>query len=140
MLHVQGKICLAQVEEDFMEGRLYHGNELMNQLSLKGGGPRSSPRTKSMQNIIELDGRQYLAIDNSGYCLPQDLRQASPPEVSTYPLGDHNHRLSGAWRREFSSPEGRLYDCNNLLLSLQVGVLLPLRRPMLHPEVLCLHY
>ena len=51
-----------------------------------GGVPHYSPRTKSIQKIMELD---------AGYRLTQDLHQDNPPEVGTYSLGDHDHCLPG---------------------------------------------
>ena len=54
----QGIVGLAQVEEYGMKDRLLHGKKLLKQLCLEGGGPCSSPHVKSMQSVIELDGRQ----------------------------------------------------------------------------------
>ena len=116
-----------------------HGNELLNQLCLEGGGPHSSPRAKSMQSVMELDGRQWLAVDNSGYRLPQDLHQSNTPKLGASSLGDHHHRLLGARRRELSSPEVRLYDGGNLLPVPRFGFFLPLCRAMPHSEVFGLH-
>ena len=48
-----------------------------------------------MQGIMELDGRQYPAIDDAGYRLPQDLHQANQYEVYASSLEDHHHRLLG---------------------------------------------
>ena len=62
-----------------MEYHLHHGEELQKNLFLKGSGTRSSPRAKSMQRVMELDGRQYPEIDDDGYRLPQDLHQSNPP-------------------------------------------------------------
>ena len=78
---VQGIIGLAQVEEYGMEDRLPHGNGMSKQIFLEGGGHRYYPRAKAMQSVMELDGRQYMAIDDSGYCLLQDLQQANTPEA-----------------------------------------------------------
>ena len=39
-----------------MEERLPHGDEMLKQILIEGGGTRSSPRMKAMQNIMELDG------------------------------------------------------------------------------------
>ena len=96
---VQFVVVLAQVEEDGMEYRIPHGDELMKQLCLEGGGSRSSPRSKSMQSFMDIYGRKYLVIDDVVYCLPQDLQQANPSEVSASPLGYHHHRLPGTRRR-----------------------------------------
>ena len=64
---------------------------------------------------MELDGRKYPAIDDDGYRLPQDLHKANPSEACASPLGYHHHRLLGTRSRKFSSPEGRLYDGDDLL-------------------------
>ena len=87
-----------------------------------------------MQSVMELDGRQYPVIDDARYRLPQDLHQANPSEVVASPLGDHHHRLPGAWCREFSSPEGRLNDGNDLLPVPWVGVFLLIFRTKPQPE------
>ena len=92
-----------------MEDRIPHGNDMLKKLCLEGGGPRSSPREKSMQNVMKLDVRNYPAIDDAGCYLPQDLHQANLPEVCASPIGDHHHRLPGTWRRESPPPEGRMY-------------------------------
>ena len=55
---VQGIIGLAQVKEVFMDYCLSNGDELLKQIFLKGGYPRYSPRAKSIQIVVELDGRQ----------------------------------------------------------------------------------
>ena len=46
-----------QVKEDGMEDRPPLGDELLKQILLEGGGPFPSPRSKSMQNVMKLDGR-----------------------------------------------------------------------------------
>ena len=48
VVHVQGVVGLAQVKEDGMDDRLPHGDELLKQLFLEGGGPRSYPCVKTM--------------------------------------------------------------------------------------------
>ena len=88
-----------------------------------------------MYSIMELDGRRYSAIDDSGYPLPQDLHQANTSEVDASPLGDHHHHLSETQHRELSSPEGRLYDGDNLLPVSWVSVFLFRLRAKPHPEV-----
>ena len=98
-----------------MEDRLPHGDDLLKQLCLEGGVPRSSPHAKAMQSFMGLDGRQYPTIDDAKCRLPQDLHQANLPEVGASTLGDHHRHLPGARRREFSSPEGRPNDGDNLL-------------------------
>ena len=118
-----------------MEERTPHSDELLKQLFLKGGGPHPSPRVRSMQSFMELDGIQYPTIDDAGYCLPQDLHQSNISEVGAYPLGNHHHCLTGTWRREFSSPEVRLYDGDKLLPVPWVRMFLPRRRAKLYPEV-----
>ena len=45
---VQVVVGLAQVKEDGMDDRLPHGDELLKQLFLEGGGPRSYPCVKTM--------------------------------------------------------------------------------------------
>ena len=64
---IQGILGLSQAEANVMEDRLPHGNELLKQIYLEGGGPRYSPRAKSIQIVMELDGRRYPSIDDSGY-------------------------------------------------------------------------
>ena len=81
-----------------MEDLLPRGNDLLKKIFLEGGSPRSSPRAKAMQIVMELDGRQYPEIDDSGYRLPQDLHQSNPSEVCASPLGDHRHLLPGTRR------------------------------------------
>ena len=49
---------LAHIEEDGMEDRLPHGNELLKQILLKGGVPRSSIRAKDMHIVMELDEKK----------------------------------------------------------------------------------
>ena len=136
---VQGYVGLAQLEEYGIDDRLSCGNELLKQICLEGDGPCSSPHVKFMQSVMELDGRRYPAIDDYGYHLPQDFHQANTYEVSASPLGDHHHRLLGTQRRNLSSPEGRLYDGEKLLLVPQDGVLLLCHRAKPHPEVLRPH-
>ena len=87
MVPLQGIVGLVQFEEDVMEDRLPHGDYLLKYIFFKGGGPRSYPRTKSIQGVMEMDGRRYLAIGGSGYDLSHDLHQANPPEVGAFPLG-----------------------------------------------------
>ena len=48
-----------------MEDLLPRGNDLLKKIFLEGGSPRSSPRAKAMQIVMELDGRQYPEIDDS---------------------------------------------------------------------------
>ena len=62
---VQGIIVLLQVKEYGMEDSLPHGNDLLKQLCLDGGGPCSSTRSKSMQSVLELDGKKLPEIDDS---------------------------------------------------------------------------
>ena len=88
---------------------------------------------------MELDRRQYMGIDNAGYCLPQDLYQANNFEVGASTLGDNNHHLPITKRRKFFSPEGRLYDGVDLLPVPQVGVFLPHCRFKAHPEICVPH-
>ena len=76
-----------------MEDFLPHGDEIFNHICLEDGGPCSYPFAKAMQRFMELDGRKYLAIDDSGYSLPQDLQQANPPEVGASPFGDQARAL-----------------------------------------------
>ena len=63
-------VGLAQVEEDETKDHLPHSDELLKNLCLEGGGPHSSPRAKSMQSVMDLDGRQYPAVDDAGYIHP----------------------------------------------------------------------
>ena len=123
-----------------MEDRLLHGNDILKQLCLEGGSPRSYPRVKSMQSVMALDGRKYPAIYDDVYRLPHDLHQANPYDVGASSLGDHHHRLKGTRRCKLSSPEERLYDDNNLLPVPWVGVFLPRIRAKPHPEVFGSHY
>ena len=118
-----------------MEYRLPHINKFLKQLCIDGVVPRSSPRAKSIQSVMEMDGRLYPDNDDSGYLLTQDLHQDNLLEVGASPFGYHHHHLPDAYRREFSCPEGYLYDCDNLLPVPRVGVFLPLCCTMSHPEV-----
>ena len=88
---------------------------------------------------MELDGRQYTAIEDSGYCLPQDLHQANTSEVGDSPFGDHNHHLLGTRCCELSSPEGNLYYDNNITPVSRVRVFLLCCHAKPHPKVFCPH-
>ena len=132
---VKGILGLSQVEEDGMEDRLLCGNDLLKQLFLEGGIPCSSPRAKYVKSVMELDGRRYPDIDDARYCLSKYLHQTNPPEVGAYYLEDHHHHLPGARRREFSSPEGCMYDGYNLFPFPWVGVFFLLHRTKPQPEV-----
>ena len=74
-------------------------------------------------------------MNDARYRLPQDLHHANLFEVGAYPLGDNHHHLSGTQRRDFSSPELRLYDGGDLLPVSWVGVFLPRNCMKPHPEV-----
>ena len=118
-----------------MEDRITNGNEKLKQICLEGGSPCSFPCKNAMWVVIKLDGIQYPEIDNARYCLLQDLHQSYLPEVGASPFGDHHFCLSGVRRREFSSPEGCMYDDNNLLPVSRVGVFLLLRHAKPQTEV-----
>ena len=137
MVPVQDVVSIEQVKEDGMYDHFPHIDDPTKQLLLEGGGPCSSPLVKSMQSVMELDGRRYPAIDDSGYHLPQDLHQTNPYEVDAYPLGYHHQLLPGTRRREFSSPECGLYDGDKLLPVPQVRVFLLLLWVNPHPAGVC---
>ena len=132
---VKGVLSLELVKENGMDEFIPHRDDLVKQLCLEGGSPCSSPFTKSMQSIVELDERRYPVIDDAGYHYPQDLYQDNLPEVGASPLGDHHHRPPGTKRREFYSPEVRLYYGDDILPVPWVRVFLLLRRVQPHPNV-----
>ena len=66
----QGLVGLAQVEEDKMEDLISHGNEIPKKEFLKGGGPHSYPRAKSMQSVMdwmEDNIRKWMILDIEFY-------------------------------------------------------------------------
>ena len=107
-----------------MEDCLPHGDELLKKIFLEGAGPHSSPCAKAMQSVMELYEdyiRRFMMLDiafhrTSTITIPLKL---VPP-----PLGYHHHRLPGAQRCEFSSPEVCLYGVDDLLLVPREGVFL----------------
>ena len=88
---------------------------------------------------MKLDGILYPEIENAGYRLPQGLHQSNPSEVGASPLGGHHHLPPDTRRIKLSSPEGCLYNGNELLLVLQFGAFLPRCRAKPYPEVFFPH-
>ena len=49
---VQGVVHLVQFQEDQVKDLPHHGNELMKQFDLKGGGPRTATHTGPIKGVV----------------------------------------------------------------------------------------
>ena len=59
---VQCTVCLVQVQEDCVDYRLPHGRNLMEQLDIEGGGPRTATCSESIEGVVEFNGGGEAAI------------------------------------------------------------------------------
>ena len=66
---VQGTVCLVQVQEDNTEHRLPQVRNLMEQIDLEGGGPRTATCPEPVEGVVLGDGGGDAAIALLFSCL-----------------------------------------------------------------------
>ena len=77
-----------------MEDLLPQGCNLMKQLELECGGPRTATRPKSVEEVVLGDGDGEVAIENHRHCLPNHLHKAYAAVIPS-PFWYQDHRLTG---------------------------------------------
>ena len=92
-----------------MEHRLPHGRNLLEQLDLEGGGPRTSARLEPVDGVVVGDGDGEAAIENHCHCLPHHLHETYDVVV-IYPFQYQYHRLTSHLIRKYSFLECCLYQ------------------------------
>ena len=93
---VLGIVRFLEVHKYLVKYLLHHVCKLLYKLVLDVGGPRPMARPKSVKNVMELYHRGEKAVQNPLHCLPKDLYESNPPEVSAVSLVYQYHRLPGA--------------------------------------------
>ena len=77
-----------------MEDRLPQVRNLLNQIELQGGGPRTVTHPESVEEVVVGDGDDKAAIENHCHCLPNHLHEAYAALVPS-PFRYQDHRLPG---------------------------------------------
>ena len=77
-----------------MEDRLPQGRNLLKQLDLEGGVPRTVTRPESVEGFVVVDGGSEAAIENHRHYLPNHLHKAYVTLVPS-PYWYQDHRLPG---------------------------------------------
>ena len=77
-----------------MEDRLPQGHNLLKQIDLKGGIPRTATRLESVEGVVVGDSDGEAAIENHRHRLPYHLHKAYAPLVPS-PFWYQDHCLTG---------------------------------------------
>ena len=84
-----------------MDYRLPQVRNLMEQLDLEGGCPRTATRLEDVEGFMVVDRGGEAAIENHRHHLPSHLHKSYTAVVPS-PSWDQDHRLSGRLIREDS--------------------------------------
>ena len=90
-----------------MKHRLPQGRNLLEQLDLEGGGPRTATCPEPMEGELVVDEGGEVAIENHRHRLTYHLHEAYVV-VFTSTFWNQYHRLTGRLLRKFSLPKFRL--------------------------------
>ena len=70
---IQGFIRLMEVQECGMEDRLTHCDHILEQLTLKGGGPCPTSRMEPMKGVVVADRRGQRTVNDNSGGFPQEI-------------------------------------------------------------------